>query len=68
MRKQRLAQVKIKSIEERATYKVWPKRSICATKLLAESAGHNVGQSVHKYDLKLRTRVQIVMVLVEQQS
>lgn len=44
MQEQRLAQVKTKSVEERPTYKVWLRRSICGTKLLAESAGHYVGK------------------------
>ncbi len=38
------------------------------TKLLAESAGHNIGKSVLKYDLQLSRRVQIAMVPVEQQN
>ena len=71
MQEQRLAQVKIKPIEERPTYKVWLRRSTRATKLLAESAGHYVGKDVHQYDLKLRRRVQINhynIVTVQQQS
>ncbi len=40
----------------------------CIRKLLAESAGHNIGKSMHKYDLQLPRRVQIVMVPVEQQN
>ncbi len=55
-------------IEDRPTYKVCLRCINCMTKLLAESAGHNIGKSMHKYDLQLSRRVQIVTVPVDQQN